>query len=83
VLGLALTGGWGFLFNRYVQALERADMSAIDANKKQDERADGMQAQISAIREVEAARDAVNQTHRNEVIRRLDRIETAIERSRR
>mgnify|MGYP001571501083 CR=1 FL=1 len=80
VLGLIGTGGVGFLFDRYVGALEAADHQAIEVNKRQDEVAVGLQSQISAIRELEASRDAVNQAHRAEVIRRLDRIEAAVER---
>ena len=83
ILGLAATGGWGFLFSRYVNALEKADTQAVETNKRQDEVSGGLQAQISSIREIESARDAVNQAHRVDVVRRLDRIEVAIERLRR
>lgn len=83
ILGLAATGGWSFLFSRYVGALEAADQQAIEVNRRQDDVAVGLQAQISAIRELEASRDAANQAHRVDVVRRLDRIELAIERLRR
>lgn len=87
IVGLAASGGWGFLFNRYVAALERADLQAAEMNSKQGadlaETKTVFQAQVSALRETEAARDASNMSFRLEVIRRLDRIENAIERSRR
>jgi len=82
VLGVVCTGGGGFLFTRYVEALEKADAAAADTNRRQDDVAAGLQSQIAAIRELEAARDAINQAHRTEVIRRLDRIEAAVERRR-
>jgi len=82
VLGLTVTGGGKFLLSRYVGALEAADQQAIEVNRNQDKVDTGLQAQISAIRELEASRDAANQAHRVDVIRRLDRIEAAVERNR-